>query len=361
MKKLLLGFGSTFLLAFVSMAQITVTQSNMPTIGNVAIEREDTVFSGTTIGNAGANQTWNFANWVNQKQNLSGFVSPGTLAGASNFPTATIGINDGSGNSQFAFSNSSSFDILGMYGDFLQTGTAVALKFNPGLKIISVPSTYNTSYSGIYTYNMQLAYPYPPYADSVRIESSTSYTSLMDGWGTLTTPSQTNIAALRQNYRDITTRTTYVHMLLPTPSWTVNGAPTVDTTYSYRWWSNSISFPLSEISLKKSVIGHTDSVTSVKWLHSYQPGTVEIAENSTVKKEVSVFPNPATDVINISGISETSAIVISDITGKVVNGTILDKTNNTLNISKFDNGLYLYQIHDTKGNITSNGRFVIVK
>lgn len=364
MKKLLLGFCSIFFLSFLSMAQITITNSNPPTAGNVLTEREDTLHAGVSIGNAGANQTWNFSGLVNHKVTQTGFVVPSSLPGVSNFPSANLGMTDGGSVSQFANISSSAFDLLGMYGDVFGIGSEVAMEISPSLKMITFPSTYNTSYNGNFLIDEKFPYTIPGYpVDSARMSRSTAYTSTIDAYGTITTPSFSGESVLRQNYREITTSTVYVHMTAPAPQWVQNGSPTVDTTYSYRFWGNSSGFQttLIEIGVKKS-ISNTDSVTSAKWFHSYAPGTVTgLTENTTAKKEVAVYPNPANNVINISGISEISAVIISDITGKVVTGSILDKTKNTINVSGFDNGIYIYQITDTKGNVSARGRFTVTK
>lgn len=356
MKKLLLVCCSVFLLLSGSWSQITVTQSNMPAIGYVAVQREDTVFAAAAPGNAGANsQNWDFAGWANHKQTSIGFEIPGSSAGSGNFPAANMAINDGGGISQFVNAGTTAFDFLGMYGDIAGIGSNSVLAFNPYLRMMTAPSTYNTSYNGNYTYNLKFAYSQFP-VDSVKMEASVIATSIIDAWGTMTTPSFLGVNVIRQKYTEIKTQTSYIHVTYPAPAWQQNGDPQIDTTIAYRWWSDTFNIPVAEIETNA-----TGSVSSAKWCHSYQQGSVRITENSVINNKVCVYPNPASDIVNITGINEISSIIISDITGKIVKGSILNNSKNNLNISNLNNGIYIYQIVNSKGNVLSNGRFVVTK
>lgn len=68
-----------------------------------------------------------------------------------------------------------------------------------------------------------------------------------------------------------------------------------------------------------------------------------------------VFPNPASDIINVSD-SEISKLEIIDYTGKVLMSKSL-KNNNQINISHISDGLYLINLHYNDGKIKTK-RFV---
>jgi len=350
MKKLLLVFGTAFALAFTTKAQITILSTNSPTAGHIFVQAEDTVYTGVSVGNAGANQTWNFSNWVKQKEDTTAFVAPNNLTGASYFPGANLGIISG-GVTEFANASSTAFNILGAY-EKLSGSSYIPSVINPYLELISFPSTYLTKYSGSYSNELKMAYNYPPY-DSLELSTVVTYSSNIDGWGTITTPASSNVPCLRQYVMQINTSSSYVHT---GNTWTALGSPSTDTTYEYRWWSNTANFFVAHVNLD-----HISAVTNVNWFLSYTVGSSGIAENTVTQNEIKVFPNPASKEIHITGISEASAIVISDMTGKLVNGSILHNTNNTVDISYFKNGIYIYQILDLNSNTLSKGKFIITK
>lgn len=243
--------------AVTSSAQITITSADMPVAGNVYFMAEDTNVAVT--GAAGASQQWDFSGWQNHGIDTNYFADPSTLAGYSSFPSSNLGVTDGASNI-FLNNSSSSLDILGFYTDF-GSGPA-ALPFTPAQKFISFPSNYQTAYNGTSRYELAIAYPQPP-VDSVKIISNISYSSEMDAWGTLTTPSYSGISCLRQKYTEIKTDSTFLYMF---GSWSPSGAPTIDTTITYRWWSNSEEFPVAEIQTDGS-----GNVTSANYLTSPPP------------------------------------------------------------------------------------------
>ncbi len=81
------------------------------------------------------------------------------------------------------------------------------------------------------------------------------------------------------------------------------------------------------------------------------------------KLNVSVYPNPASDVITISTDINTTGFraVISDINGKLVSVNNLEGQKTIINVSEFSNGTYIYRIADAQGNILKQNRFNVVK
>ena len=66
--------------------------------------------------------------------------------------------------------------------------------------------------------------------------------------------------------------------------------------------------------------------------------SVGIAENS--KKQLRLFPNPAKEVLTINT-TETVQDKVTELSGRVLMAGELSATNNTLNISALQNGMYL--------------------
>jgi hypothetical protein len=79
--------------------------------------------------------------------------------------------------------------------------------------------------------------------------------------------------------------------------------------------------------------------------------------------EISVFPNPASDVLNIRTEEnvEKGLITISDVTGKVVCESVMQGNNTSVNLSQLQGGVYIYKIVNESGAILKQERFNIVK
>jgi hypothetical protein len=73
-------------------------------------------------------------------------------------------------------------------------------------------------------------------------------------------------------------------------------------------------------------------------------------ENTIV---ASVYPNPATDVLNIKMNEEVASVVISTLDGKVV----ATETSTSVNISELNTGMYIYTITGASGKV-AKGNFV---
>lgn len=67
----------------------------------------------------------------------------------------------------------------------------------------------------------------------------------------------------------------------------------------------------------------------------------------------SVYPNPATDVLNIKMNEEVASVVITTLDGK----TVATETSNSVNISELNTGMYLYTITGVSGKV-AKGNFV---
>lgn len=73
--------------------------------------------------------------------------------------------------------------------------------------------------------------------------------------------------------------------------------------------------------------------------------------DNNVLAQISLFPNPATDVINIQvpATIEIKSVILYDVLGKIVSRTIL---NNQINVSELSRGIYLLNIETSRGNLT---------
>ncbi len=100
--------------------------------------------------------------------------------------------------------------------------------------------------------------------------------------------------------------------------------------------------------LANDQVGNTETKT---------PGaeaTVGINELIKGKGELSLGPNPATDMIYIGGLKQSGTFIISDLSGKKVLSGIVSENNNSIDIHQLNSGMYLLSVY-------SNGSFESLK
>ena len=74
----------------------------------------------------------------------------------------------------------------------------------------------------------------------------------------------------------------------------------------------------------------------------------------------SVYPNPATDLVNIKGVStEGATIEILDVTGKQVKFENIFAGRSVVTVDDLVEGVYLYQIRTLRGEITRTGKLIV--
>lgn len=90
----------------------------------------------------------------------------------------------------------------------------------------------------------------------------------------------------------------------------------------------------------------------------YKDGTLKVISNvelttgiNTANQSIiSLYPNPASSILNFSNLSKKAKVIIYDIYGNLILGTSI--SNNQINISKLLNGVYTFQIYDNNEIIT---------
>ncbi|NUO03730.1 MAG: hypothetical protein HUU01_24210, partial [Saprospiraceae bacterium] len=86
------------LLLNMAQAQITLTAANAPAIGDVINFALDTLPQNVSIGEAGANQTWDFSALEAHTTTAINIIHPAQAPNNEDFPTATLAqsLDDGS-------------------------------------------------------------------------------------------------------------------------------------------------------------------------------------------------------------------------------------------------------------------------
>ncbi len=331
MKKSLL-FVASILAGLSSFSQITISSSNLASIGDQTINSNDTV-SSITITAAGPSQTWNYPSLLDHERDTIDFVDPATTPNGSNFPSSNLALSFGSSGTYGYFSKTAS--VMDIVGGSLGNINAT---YSNNQTLAVFPVTYGNTNTDTYASQAKGtgAEFGEPAADSIRVNiTGTSY-STVDAWGTLTTPMGT-FNVLRSN--DTTYETTVIEGKAAPFPWTVVNTQ-IDTTYSHSFYTNDANSKWILLSYNLDNTGAKDG--GVEWAR-VTPASTSIVNNSTI--DFNIYPNPTTDILNITGKSKIDAINVISLEGKAVMNV---NNTNTVNVSNLTNGTYVISILSNK-------------
>ena len=178
--KILYGTAVVLLAVLRLGAQITLTQSDMPQVGNVLITASDTAPT-VTPGQAGPDQTWDLSAIRNQVAETTFCVTPSSTPYSTDFPSANLAARYVfKSASTFAYSNLSSGSLLSLGNIAVETAATISLSDNPAITTMPLPATYLTHWSSA----PRMVTKDNTGVDSLEQISLLSITDTVDGWGT---------------------------------------------------------------------------------------------------------------------------------------------------------------------------------
>lgn len=75
-------------------------------------------------------------------------------------------------------------------------------------------------------------------------------------------------------------------------------------------------------------------------------------ENKEISENITIYPNPTKNSINLTGLSYKSNVNIYDLTGKLLIKETSNISNKTINVSNLASGIYIVEIETSKGKQT---------
>ena len=330
MKKIYFIIMAVCLFTLGIMAQPVITYS-----GNAPVTGDVYHFSGANgnfdPGQAGGGQSWDFSTVSPTIFTVETAVTPASTPFAGDFPESDIAFHITGDNEAYSFAEVSTSEMLND-GVALDPGgdNETIIHYTDAVKIMQYPFAFNDNYTDSYfsAYTM---------GDLLTHEWGT-ITVTADAWGSMITP-----AGIFSNTLRVKKERTY------TDSVWMTGIFLYANTYSqtdYEWFTATSHTPVIGISV-------TGDGTSV----SYRTDAVGIAEESPGLSQISIFPNPATNTINVKLPKESNgnaAVSIYDLAGKRVLHS--EKNGNKLfvtDISTLKPGVYILRINDSALNYTT--------
>ena len=323
----------------ISFAQPTFNLNSFPGIGSSSTSY-DVSASILSPGNSGAGQAWNFGLATGTlAMNTVTMVAPSATPFSGLFPTSNqVGVTVSTGGNDaygYYVTNSASINLIGAGTN----GTpAVILVYSNPQTAINFPFTYGSVVNDTYVAHAS----YSVSGFNVEIFRTGQVNTNADGYGTLITPTGTYSNCLRAKIIDMT-RDSIVYIGIPLPATiVVNRA----TSYSY-FGSTSLN------ALFAMTFDTTDNAGTISQSFSASYSTFSTNVNViAVHKELTVYPNPA---INVSEISLTSSDLkpgnvlfsIYNIEGRLirnVEATIESGIDLKMDISDLPPGIFTIQL-----------------
>ncbi len=258
-------------------AQITITSADMPAVGDSFPVRRDTMPSGFSVGQAGANRTWDFSALQPDVLDTTHAVAPSSTPYAADFPNANLALTNDFSGYLFYRNTAAALKAEGFANVDPNLGV-VSVNFNPIPDQYRFPATYLTRFSG--NTGFQEAKPYaqlPANIQSqidaamascinpnatvtqVRVTFTSTYKDTIDAWGKVITPLGEYDALRRKRIENTHTVIEAETNCLFITQW----FPLVDTTGTsteHSWLSSITKLPLIQLGYND-----TRSITSVTY------------------------------------------------------------------------------------------------
>ncbi len=328
--KTLLSIILIALASLISNAQITFNGINL-NIGDVVLQAVDTNFQ-TALLSPGTDLTWDFSGVHGQRTDTIAPIDPTTTNHGSSFTNSNLafGTPELAGYSSLT---SNEFVSLGFGGYIASIDQDVEMIYDIPDTSIVFPLNYSdnrTSYSwGQAFANVQ--------GQDMRMSQSTQRTQNCDAWGTVTTPHDT-YDVLRVQELEINIDSVFA-IIFGQEAYQSDYS-TFDTTYRYSFYTNdpTIKYPLLEVKYDYNA----DTILETKWITFLPNNTQNISKQST---DISIYPNPSSDFINIDTQEGIVDVKIYNTNGQVVKTS----QHKNIDISDLPTSMYFVEIKTEKG------------
>lgn len=133
----------------------------------------------------------------------------------------------------------------------------------------------------------------------------------------------------------------------------------IKSTKNYVYLSGLFRVNENEVLVNFNEVNNTDpnhgyNVLSYHLFNLADLGIISSTSNPTIATTSLIYPNPTTDYLHISQVSETTKAEILSLDGRSISQPVI--TNQRIEVSALPAGLYFLRISD--GNVVSNHRFI---
>lgn len=328
-------------------AQILTQSNHAPAAGDIsAVYQCDSI--GVTPGASGAGAMWNFSTITSHTNILKTYTTNATSNPA--YPGSDL-VQFSSGTDASYYKSSAT--ELKYYGGAISVSTVVAnLTYTSSAPAIRgvYPMSLSTSSSSPISGTIDFTLSGIPISATFNGSSHV----VADGTGSLSLPG--GAAGMFNNVmRVVTSQTLNFSVAFPPTTGTL-------TQRSYDYYSVGVKVPLLTIStstIVNSAIG-SPTQTLVFMQKDYLNPALGLKGNAEKAVEISVYPNPASTLINFkTEIPSVKEVLIYDITGKLIDRQAFADGKIKLDISSYNNGFYLYKAVNAVGESLKTGKIAV--
>jgi len=324
-------------------AQTTITYNDhAPQVGQTITVKTMMDPMGVQPGPEGANVTWDFSEFIGDDEFTTTYIDPAQTPFADSLTGLDVNVAMGiidEEDSGYGFVSVNQQDVsMKAMGFMVEGEPAMFSVFDPSPMVMKFPFAYGDTYDtyGEFTLNV---------AGQFMMVTKEWSTSVADAWGTLTNPVTTYNNVLR--VKNTTLDSTFMYMEGQLIS--AEGYEYID----YSWYSADNRHPIQTLSGEMD--GDDFFADGIDYLFEE---SASISDH--VANQLSIYPNPVSDVIYIDQKSENmpERYVISDMMGRVVM-EIKAHGNDRIHVSHLPEGMYMLQ--EMKDNQLISSTKVMIK
>ena len=326
--------------------QISLDQTDMPSVGDYIPRKSDTMTVLPGPGGSGPNQVWNFTTLSNYviTENTS-VVSVASTPNGNQFGSSNMAMTNDNVSYLYFNKSAQSFSTQGFSGDLLGTGVINAV-FNPDLTLHQFPRTFGSSFSDTYVIDVTVpGAAINPLLSQINFKRTSVINDTTDAWGQLTTPYGT-YDVLRIHTMEVFTDSIWAQPIFP-PTWTLVSTST-DTTHSYSWVGKGGKLAIAEMSFD------TLGVPKIfKWTEL--PG-IGVGLEETALSRIIVYPNPCSNHVFIEEFNPEEISVFNIFGQKVAVEKTAMLSGTRLTLEALAKGVYF--IETTKDQIKKKTQII---
>lgn len=340
-------------------AQTSITQSDIIIPNTTVYIATDSSTTGLNAGTTGSGQTWDFTSLNSGDVDTIYFYDAANTPYATDFPASNVAqerVTNGVSNYTYFTANASLADISGnVMASPLDPSIPISVPYQDPELIMNFPATMGQSFADTVYYQFSKSgtdVGGGGFIDSVYVSHYAIRHVSFDAEGTMNTPLG-SFPSVRIQNNEVDYDTVLIKLF---GAWQPYQEG-MSTRKMFTWYSPNQNVAIAEATVDTTT--GTDSISTVVW--KYDP--ILKAKQLTAAKTTKLFPNPASDKIFIT-LDETAAasVEVYDLNGKLLKTTMVNNSSLlTMELSRFAEGIYFYQVKDSNGAGIERGKFTVVR
>ncbi len=270
-----------------------------------------------SVGNSGANITWDFSSISSSGTQTTNWVAPSTTPYSSSFSNANIANSDPSGNYYYFSATTTDYSSCGG-----ASSAGQIVSYSDLEKQLVYPMTYNTSFTDAFAASYT--------SSGMLINRDGTINGVADAYGTLILPYGTITDVLRVKLEEY-----YDDLYM--------GSPIVEyETEVYVWYKAGIHHP---------ILSHTTFIMNGNTtIYGTYIDASHVGIDSNEKHlGLKIYPNPSSGLFNLElfANNETTLFEVVDIYGKIVYQTEYSNTSfvkDKIDLSTLSKGIYIVRV-----------------